>query len=62
MSLIICYLINVYSVFNAMGGYQWIFPHLLHISVLVAAVSECSLPSSTYLNLIGYPILATAAA
>ena len=29
---------------------------------LVAAVSECSLPSSTYLNLIGYPILATAAA
>ena len=30
--------------------------------LLVAAVSECSLPSSTYPNLIGYPILATAAA
>ena len=29
---------------------------------LVAAVSLCSLPSSTYLNLIGYPIWATAAA
>ena len=41
-----------------MGGYQWIFPHLLHIPFLVAAVSEYSLPSSTYLNLIGYLILA----
>ena len=56
------YLINVYSIFNAEGGYQWIFPHLLHIPFLVAAVSGCSLPSSTYLNLIGYLILATAAA
>ena len=53
---------NVYSIFNAVGGYQWIFPHLLHIPFLVAAVNECSLPSSTYLNLIGYPILTTAAA
>ena len=45
-----------------MGGYQWIFPHLLNIPFLIAAVSECSLPSSTYLNLIGYLNLATAAA
>ena len=35
---------------------------ILHIPFLVAAVSECSLPSSTYLNLIGYLNLATAAA
>ena len=33
-----------------------------HISFLVAAVSECSLPSSTYLDLIGYLNMATAAA
>ena len=55
------YLITVYSIFNVVGGYLWIFPHLIHISFLVAAVSEYSLPSSTYLNLIGYLILATAA-
>ena len=41
------------------------FPHLYHITFLVAAVSahyQCSLPSSTYLTPIGYLILATAAA
>ena len=50
------------SIFNAVGGYLWIFPHLHHIPFLVVAVSECSLPSSTYLILIGYLNLATAAA
>ena len=29
------YSINVYSIFNAVGRYQWIFPHLIHISFLV---------------------------
>ena len=50
---------------NAVGEYQCIFPHLYHITFLVAAVSahyQCSLPSSTYLTPIGYLILATAAA
>ena len=48
-----------------MGGYPYIFPHIINIYFLVAAVSECYqmfTPSSTYVHLIGYSDLATAAA